>query len=81
VVSDSGQGFDVEAAKGNRCLGLVSMQERVHLVQGSLHVESEAGQGTRILAVVPLVSKRQGSPGDDGIDEPEGVSAWHDCEP
>jgi len=81
VVSDSGQGFDVEAAKGNRGLGLVSMQERVHLVQGSLHVESEPGQGTRILAVVPLLSERQGSPEDDGIDESEGVSAWHDCEP
>jgi signal transduction histidine kinase len=33
VVSDSGRGFDVEAVKGNRGLGLVSMQERVHLVR------------------------------------------------
>ncbi len=74
VVSDSGRGFDVEAAKGNRGLGLVSMQERVHLVHGSLHVESEPGEGTKILAVVPLVSERQGSPVDGGIEEPEGVA-------
>ena len=54
VVSDSGRGFDVEAAKCNRGLGLVSMQERVHLVHGSLYVESEPGKGTRILAIIPV---------------------------
>jgi PAS domain S-box-containing protein len=70
VVSDSGRGFDVEAGKQNRGLGLVSMQERVHLVHGRLHVESEPGAGTRILAVVPLVSERHGSPEE----EPEGVA-------
>jgi len=70
VVSDAGRGFDVEAAKQNRGLGLVSMQERVHLVHGSLHVESEVGVGTRILVVVPVVSERHGSPEE----EPEGVA-------
>ena len=73
AVSDSGKGFNVEAAKQNRGLGLVSMQERVHLVHGSLHVESEPGAGTRILAVVPLVSERHGS-SEDGIEEPQGVA-------
>jgi signal transduction histidine kinase len=57
VVSDAGAGFDVEAAKTNRGLGLVSMQERVHLVHGTLSVESEPGKGTKILAVVPLVDE------------------------
>jgi PAS domain S-box-containing protein len=70
VVSDSGRGFDVEAVKQSRGLGLVSMQERVHLVHGSLHVESAPGAGTRILAVVPLVSESHGSPEE----EPEGVA-------
>ena len=55
VVSDSGRGFNLDAVSENRGLGLVSMQERVHLVHGRLHVESEPGKGTRILAVVPLV--------------------------
>ncbi len=77
VVSDAGRGFSVEAARGNRGLGLVSMQERVHLVRGSLHVESEPGIGTKILAVVPLASKRHGSPEDDGIEAPEGVADQH----
>lgn len=53
-VRDAGTGFDVAEAKKSRGLGLVSMQERVHLVHGRLSVESQAGMGTRILAVVPL---------------------------
>ena len=70
AVSDSGRGFDTERAKVKRGLGLVSMLERVHLVHGSLHVESEPGRGTRIFAVVPLVSEREGS--TEG--KPEGVA-------
>ncbi len=53
-VRDAGTGFDVEEAKKSRGLGLLSMQERVHLVHGRLSVESQTGMGTRILAVVPL---------------------------
>jgi signal transduction histidine kinase len=69
AVSDAGKGFDGETAKVSRGLGLVSMQERVHLVHGNLHVESKPGTGTRILAIVPLVSARQGSQEE----EPQGV--------
>jgi PAS domain S-box-containing protein len=67
VVSDSGTGFDVEAAKRNRGLGLVSMQERVHLVHGMFSVESEPWEGTRIVAVVPLAQEsREGQAGPEG---------------
>ena len=45
-VRDSGAGFDVEDAKNNGGLGLVSMAERVHLVRGRFHVESSPGGGT-----------------------------------
>jgi signal transduction histidine kinase len=34
IVSDAGTGFDVEAARQSRGLGLTSMQERVRLVNG-----------------------------------------------
>jgi PAS domain S-box-containing protein len=54
VVADEGAGFDVEEAKRNQGLGLMSMQERLHLVHGVLSVESKPGRGTHILAVVPL---------------------------
>jgi PAS domain S-box-containing protein len=64
VVNDVGAGFDVEEAKRNRGLGLVSMQERVHLVHGRFDVESRPGGGTRILAVVPVVAVT----GDSSVD-------------
>jgi PAS domain S-box-containing protein len=73
VVSDAGTGFDVDAAMQNRGLGLVSMQERVHLVRGSLHVESEPSKGTKIFAVVPLANGNQSSSDDKGADKPAGI--------
>jgi signal transduction histidine kinase len=73
VVTDSGAGFDVEDAKKNRGLGLVSMQERVYLVHGKLLVESEPGKGTKLLAVVPLFGENQGSSEDGTAKEAERV--------
>ena len=56
-VRDWGTGFDVEAARRNRGLGLVSMRERVHLVHGNFSIESMPGEGTKIVAVVPLLAE------------------------
>ena len=53
-ISDAGVGFDVEEAKQHSGLGLVSMQERVHLVNGTFSIDSKPNQGTRIVAKVPL---------------------------
>jgi signal transduction histidine kinase len=57
VVSDAGAGFDVEEARKDRGLGLVSMQERVSLVRGQFHLESKPGQGTIVVASVPLITE------------------------
>jgi signal transduction histidine kinase len=54
VVEDAGAGFDLEGVKRNRGLGLVSMQERVHLVHGRFYAESRPGAGTKIVAAVPM---------------------------
>jgi PAS domain S-box-containing protein len=62
VVRDAGAGFDVEEAKKNRGLGLVSMQERIHLVHGRFAVDSKPGKGTRIFAAVPLVAENESLP-------------------
>ena len=59
VVSDLGAGFDVEEAKQKQSLGLVSMQERVNLVRGTLRVESHPGEGTRIIATVPCLLRTE----------------------
>ena len=53
-VKDEGAGFDLERARQDRGLGLVSMQERMNLVQGQLNIESTPGVGTKIVATVPL---------------------------
>ena len=69
VVSDAGTGFDVETVKKKLGLGLLSMQERVHLVHGTFSVKSQPWQGTKILAVVPLVAEKESSPDDGDITE------------
>jgi len=57
IVSDSGKGFDIEAATQSRGIGLTSMQERVRLVGGTIAIESKLMGGTTIHVCVPLVSK------------------------
>src|SRR5207253_2634986 len=56
MVQDFGVGFDSEAAEKSRGLGLMSMQERVKLVKGTLLIESQPKRGTTIHARVPLRS-------------------------
>jgi PAS domain S-box-containing protein len=55
VIEDDGKGFapgTVPAPNGHS--GLSGMRERLHLVGGSLTIESSPGQGTTVLARVPL---------------------------
>ena len=54
TVKDSGAGFDREAAKTSRGLGLISREERLKLVKGSLSIDSQPKRGTTIHARVPL---------------------------
>jgi signal transduction histidine kinase len=54
TVSDSGAGFAREAAKESRGLGLISMEERLKLVKGTLSIDSQPKHGTTIHARVPL---------------------------
>jgi PAS domain S-box-containing protein len=58
-VRDSGVGFDPEALDNNRGLGLISMQERVNLVKGTISIESGLTLGTTIHVRVPF--KRESS--------------------
>jgi PAS domain S-box-containing protein len=54
TVSDAGAGFDIDAAKASRGLGLVSMEERLKLLNGTLSIESQLQRGTTIHARVPF---------------------------
>ncbi|HEY1945991.1 MAG TPA: CheR family methyltransferase [Bryobacteraceae bacterium] len=51
-IKDFGEGFDMHERGGG--LGLISMAERAHLVQGSFAVESALGAGTTITVEAPL---------------------------
>jgi PAS domain S-box-containing protein len=58
AVSDSGAGFDVDAVKASRGLGLISMEERLKLLNGMLSIESQLERGTTIHARVPFTSEK-----------------------
>ena len=53
-IRDAGVGFDAEAAIKGRGLGLISMQERLKLVNGELAIESQPHRGTAIHVRAPL---------------------------
>jgi PAS domain S-box-containing protein len=57
VVSDAGRGFNLAVADLGRGLGLVSMRERLKLVDGSLAIETQPRCGTRIHARAPFHSR------------------------
>jgi signal transduction histidine kinase len=77
VVSDEGEGFDSEAARKNGGLGLLSMKERVNLVQGRFQVESRQGYGTKIIAVVPIQPATRNSQGEFDISQNRLDAALH----
>jgi PAS domain S-box-containing protein len=54
TVHDTGVGFDLIATMANPGLGLVSMQERIRLVKGTISIVSNPESGTTIQARVPL---------------------------
>jgi PAS domain S-box-containing protein len=56
TIRDSGVGFDREGAKTSRGLGLISMEERLKLVKGTLSIDSQPKRGTIIHARVPFTS-------------------------
>jgi len=54
-VIDDGAGFDVAEAERRRPgMGLFTMRERVALAGGSFDIESAPGEGTRVIASVPI---------------------------
>lgn len=58
TISDDGRGFDVEEVQNtgdqDRGLGLIGMQERALLLDGTVNVTSEQRHGTRVKVHIPL---------------------------
>jgi signal transduction histidine kinase len=70
-VRDRGRGFDAsnlqERPRPGERVGLLSMHERVALLHGRSSVESQPGEGTRVIAEVPLVQPAQQGKEDDAL--------------
>jgi PAS domain S-box-containing protein len=54
TVSDSGVGFDWQEAMSRKGLGLISMRERLRVVNGELSIQSAPGRGAIVVAHVRL---------------------------
>src|SRR5207247_1338284 len=54
TVRDSGAGFDRVAARQNRGLGLISMEERLKFLRRTLSIDSRPKRGTTVHARVAL---------------------------
>jgi PAS domain S-box-containing protein len=70
-VEDTGDGFNLNEVKGKGGLGLISMEERVRLINGQFIIQSQPGIGTTVEVFVPLGSRKglaldnAASPGPD----------------
>jgi PAS domain S-box-containing protein len=56
TVRDSGAGFDTDAARKGRGLGLTRIEQRVKLVNGTFSIDSQPEKGTTVHVCVPLDS-------------------------
>jgi len=59
-VTDNGRGFDLAATKavppGERGVGLASIEERVHMLNGASEIQSWIGHGTQVSFTLPYES-------------------------
>ncbi|MDW8327147.1 MAG: sensor histidine kinase, partial [Anaerolineales bacterium] len=56
VVEDNGKGFNPEtlADSKQKTIGLSALKERIELLGGALEIDSQPGQGTRVVMDIPI---------------------------
>ncbi len=64
TVQDLGVGFDLDHKKIGAGIGLISMRERVHRLDGVIVIESELGEGTMVKVCIPLMGEGHDSQED-----------------
>lgn len=61
-IEDDGKGFDVNkltrVESSGRGAGLFTVKERVSLLDGTCHIDSQPGKGTRVTMQIPLVKDK-----------------------
>lgn len=58
-IKDHGNGFDPESVTASITGGLSGMRERAIMLRGQLRIESRPGDGTDLVAELPLTSRQQ----------------------
>jgi signal transduction histidine kinase len=61
TIRDDGKGFDPHAAPdpARKSFGLAGMRERVESLGGELEIQSQPGQGTRVIVAIPLKTRAE----------------------
>ncbi len=54
-IKDNGQGMDKNHTVSG--LGQIGMRERVQIIDGTFEIESEPGQGVKIMAILPIIKR------------------------
>jgi PAS domain S-box-containing protein len=64
TITDNGKGFDPNAAKKKKTLGLLGMKERTLMMKGAYEIKSQPGSGTSLRVSVPIhVMEKQSAGG------------------
>ena len=58
AVKDDGRGFSTAQPSAKGHYGLLGVRERAVLLDGTVHIESAPGHGTRIELRIPFVRER-----------------------
>jgi len=54
TIADNGKGFDINAVKKKKTLGLLGMKERTLMMKGTYEITSQPGEGTSLSISIPL---------------------------
>lgn len=73
VVRDNGQGFEVEASRGETHVGTRIMRERAERIGASVGIESTPGRGTAVTLELPPYPVHASQVGTIGLDLPSSL--------
>lgn len=56
IIEDNGKGFDHAATRQHKGFGIANMEERMKLLNGTVHITSELNKGTKVQLNIPLLT-------------------------
>jgi signal transduction histidine kinase len=74
-IEDNGVGFDPEATRDGRHLGLINLRGRAAALGGSLAIDSRPGDGASIIVRLPRPRPVAAGPAEEPDEQPPAVPA------